>query len=250
MYNTDLPTRAELPSSRKLIRSTLLAGVAANVLLVTVVLPAEYGIDHTGAGRLLGLTEMGEIKEQLAEEAELDRAATQAASPQGTVDSQATVGVDADPQASSSENAVGQASTTASAPEATQPQPEASQVAAASLPDKTPSQATDETASWRDEVSFTLTPGEGTEYKLTMEEGAVARFAWSSDGGPVNFDTHGDGNGNSISYEKGRGVPEDEGELEAAFTGNHGWFFRNRNDNEVTVVLRLDGDYGELKQML
>jgi hypothetical protein len=57
-------------------------------------------------------------------------------------------------------------------------------------------------------------------------------------------DTHGDGNGNSISYEKGRGVPEDEGELEAAFTGNHGWFFRNRNDNEVTVVLRIGGDYG------
>ena len=72
----------------------------------------------------------------------------------------------------------------------------------------------------------------------------------TSEGGPVNFDTHGDGNGNSISYEKGRGVPEDEGELEAAFTGNHGWFFRNRNDNDVTVVLRVGGDYGELKRML
>lgn len=45
----------------------------------------------------------------------------------------------------------------------------------------------------------------------------------------MNFDTHGDGNGNSMSYEKGQGVPEDEGELVAAFTGNHGWFFRNRN---------------------
>ncbi|WP_231125675.1 hypothetical protein [Vreelandella piezotolerans] len=99
-------------------------------------------------------------------------------------------------------------------------------------------------------MSFTLTPGEGTEYKLTMQEGAVATFAWVSEGGPVNFDTHGDGNGNSISYEKGRGVPEDEGELEAAFTGNHGWFFRNRNDNDVTIVLRVGGDYGELKQML
>lgn len=100
------------------------------------------------------------------------------------------------------------------------------------------------------DTTGTLTPGEGTEYKLTMEEGAVATFAWSSDGGPINFDTHGDGSGNSISYEKGRGVPEDEGELEAAFTGNHGWFFRNRNDNEVTVVLRIGGDYGELKRMM
>lgn len=83
-----------------------------------------------------------------------------------------------------------------------------------------------------------------------MEEGAVATFAWSSDGGPINLDTHGDGNGNSISYEKGRGVLEDEGELEAAFTGSHGWFFRNRNDYEVTVVLRIGGDYGELKRMM
>ncbi|WP_253822847.1 hypothetical protein [Vibrio coralliilyticus] len=69
-------------------------------------------------------------------------------------------------------------------------------------------------------------------------------------GGPVNFDTHGDGNGNSISYEKGRGVPEDEGELEAAFTGNHGWFFRNRNDSTVMVILRTSGDYGQMKRVL
>ena len=83
-----------------------------------------------------------------------------------------------------------------------------------------------------------------------MQEGAVATFAWVSEGGPVYFDTHGDGNGNSISYEKGRGVPEDEGELEAAFTGNHGWFFRNRNDNDVIIVLRVGGEYGELVKAL
>jgi hypothetical protein len=103
---------------------------------------------------------------------------------------------------------------------------------------------------WQDEVRVVLTPGEGTEFKLTMEEGAVARFSWVSEGGPINFDTHGDGGGQSISYEKGRGVPEDEGELEAAFTGNHGWFFRNRNDDDITLVLRTGGDYGQLKKML
>ena len=103
---------------------------------------------------------------------------------------------------------------------------------------------------WQDEVRVVLTPGEGTEFKLTMEEGATARFSWVSEGGPINFDTHGDGGGQSISYEKGRGVPEDEGELEAAFTGNHGWFFRNRNDNDITLVLRTGGDYGQFKKML
>ncbi|ERS81936.1 hypothetical protein ACRHM7_08845 [Chromohalobacter israelensis] len=229
MYNTDMPNRAELPSTGKLIRSTLLAAVAATVLLVTVVLPAEYAIDPTGAGRLLGLTDMGEIKQQLAEEAELDRANTAAAS-------QPKAPAATTPERSEAQEVVAETSA-----EPTDTAPDASEEEAP---------APEPAATWRDEVQFTLTPGEGTEYKLTMEEGAVARFAWESEGGPINFDTHGDGGGNAISYEKGRGVPEDEGDLEAAFTGNHGWFFRNRNDNDVTVVLRLDGDYGELKRML
>lgn len=74
MYNTDIPNREELPSTAKLVRSTIIAAIVALVLLVTVVMPAEYALDPTGAGRLLGLTEMGEIKEQLAEEAAADEA--------------------------------------------------------------------------------------------------------------------------------------------------------------------------------
>ena len=70
MYNTDLPNRAELPSSTQLLRSTVLAIVAAAVLLATVVLPSEYAVDPTGIGRVLGLTQMGEIKMQLAAENE------------------------------------------------------------------------------------------------------------------------------------------------------------------------------------
>ena len=41
MYNTDIPTRAELPTSRQLIRSTVIAMLAAAAILVTIVLPAE-----------------------------------------------------------------------------------------------------------------------------------------------------------------------------------------------------------------
>ncbi|MGF2736024.1 hypothetical protein [Marinobacter sp. DUT-1] len=231
MYNTDIPNREELPSTAKLIRSTIIAAIVALVLLVTVVMPAEYALDPTGAGRLLGLTEMGEIKEQLAEEAAADEAAQMVAV---------------------------QSSANQKAPEAAQPiaaEP-AQETASASAPEAEP--APEEAASepapaepqWQDEVRVVLTPGEGTEFKLTMEEGAVARFYWVSEGGPINYDTHGNGSGQSISYEKGRGVPEDEGKLVAAFTGDHGWFFRNRNDNEITLVLRTGGDYGKLKKVL
>jgi hypothetical protein len=62
MYNTDLPTRAELPSAMKLMQSTILAAIVALTLLITIVMPSEYGIDPTGVGRLLGLKQMGEIK--------------------------------------------------------------------------------------------------------------------------------------------------------------------------------------------
>ena len=76
MYNTDIPARAELPSTRQLIKSTIAALVAAMVILVTIVLPSEYAVDPTGVGKILNLTEMGEIKQQLDAEAEADRQAS------------------------------------------------------------------------------------------------------------------------------------------------------------------------------
>ncbi len=75
MHNTNAPPQAELPSTSKLIKSTVLAVIVAAVILVTVVLPAEYAIDITGFGRLVGLQRMGEIKVSLAKEAAADRAA-------------------------------------------------------------------------------------------------------------------------------------------------------------------------------
>lgn len=208
MYNANTPLSADLPSSRQLLRSTLLAAIAAAVLLITVVLPAEYGIDPTGVGRTLRLTEMGEIKQQLAAEAESDAAAA--------------------PMAQASSNA---------APTAV-PQAAAPAVEAAT------------TAPWRDEMSVTLTPGEGAEIKLRMQAGDKADFRWVVQGGAVNFDTHGDGGGRSISYEKGRGVAEDDGELVAAFTGNHGWYWRNRGQADVTLVLRTRGTYSDIKRAI
>lgn len=208
MYNSNIPMPADLPSSRQLLRSTLLAAIAAAVLLITVVLPAEYGIDPTGIGRVLRLTEMGEIKQQLAAQARAD-----AATPPTAVEPAPTVA--------------------AAVPAAPAPVTEAAQ-----------------SAPWRDEMSVTLTPGEGAEIKLRMQAGDKVEYRWVVEGGAVNFDTHGDGGGRSISYEKGRGVPEDEGVLVAAFTGNHGWYWRNRGQTNVTLVLRTRGTYSDIKRAI
>lgn len=221
MYNSDIPSRAELPSTRQLIRSTIIAAVSAVILLFTVVLPSEYGVDPTGIGRALGLTEMGEIKTRLAQEAAEDEAATKAAN--------------AAPNAAPAQTGKETAAPAAPAVVTTASQPAAPAATA--------------TAQWRDELSFTLTPGQGTEIKMKMKEGEKALFAWTVQGGVVNFDTHGDALGKSISYEKGRAVVSDEGELVAAFTGNHGWFWRNRGQADVTVTLKAGGAYSDLKRV-
>ena len=49
-----------LPPRRQLLFGTGIALLIASIVLITVVLPAEYGVDVTGAGRLLGLTGMAE----------------------------------------------------------------------------------------------------------------------------------------------------------------------------------------------
>lgn len=69
MSNIGSPPPDSLPPSRTLLKSTLVAVVIAALLLVVVVLPAEFGVDPTGIGRVLRLKEMGEIKMQLAKEA-------------------------------------------------------------------------------------------------------------------------------------------------------------------------------------
>jgi len=52
----------QAPTLHQLNRATLIAAGAAAVILLIAVLPAEYGRDPTGIGRLLGLTPMGEMK--------------------------------------------------------------------------------------------------------------------------------------------------------------------------------------------
>ena len=208
MHNTTPPPGAKLPTTTQLIRSTIIAAVSGVAILVTVILPAEYAIDPTGVGDVLGLQEMGEIRQQLEQEAAEDE--HHSALP-------------------------------------TTPRPQKERVdewlskiagllipaAAAQTPD----------TGWTDEVTFTLTPGEGTEVKLTMKEGGIATYAWTAENGRINYDLHAHAGGQNAAYGKGRGKTEDAGSFTAEFDGDHGWFFRNRDQQNVTVTLRLSGQY-------
>jgi len=133
-----------LPSSQKLLRSTLIAAATALVLLVTVVMPAEYGVDPTGVGRLLGLTEMGKIKVQLAKEAAADAAADAAAGPSART---ANTAAAAAPVKHQTQNAVAKV-----------------------IPDSVTTSATPPKT---DELSVTLRPNEGKEVKLARARETV-----------------------------------------------------------------------------
>jgi hypothetical protein len=226
MYNSDIPTRAELPTSAQLLRSTAIAFVAAVGILVTIVLPAEYAIDPTGVGRMLRLTEMGEIKTQLAEEAERDR--------------------------------LKDSTGPAELPGRSNPDQRSSlfgrTLAALFV---SPAQASErvvvaQAAGRSDETVITLKPSEGVEYKLTMKAGAKVNFSWAAEGGVVNYDMHGTpaAGGKEKSYKQGRGAANDEGVLTAEGDGAHGWFWRNRGSQDVTIRLKTNGAYAEIKRMI
>jgi len=210
MFNAQKPDPSELPSGRRLLASTGIAALAAGALLVLVVLPAEYGFDPTGAGSVLGLTEMGRIKSQLASEASADAEIPPPPAAAGQ------------PAAAQPPSAV---THEAGAPETS------------GAPSSDPTMMTDERV-------ITLAPDAGHEIKLSMLKGARVRFEWFTDGPGVNFDTHADGAGIRYhGYDKGRNTPRQAGELVAAFDGGHGWFWRNRSGQTLTLTLRVAGDY-------
>lgn len=220
MYNTDLPTRADLPSTAQLLKSTAIALVTGAALLVVIILRSEYAIDPTGIGRLLGLTQMGEIKQQLSEEAALDA-------------ERPVVAANTEPVPAISET--------------TAPAVATADVAGTDTVEKQAASA----KTWTDEVSLQLNPGEAAEIKLVMRSGATVEFEWVADPGHLNSALHGDGtSGEATTYRNGRAETDHSDSLTAAFDGSHGWFWRNRSNVTVTMTLRVRGEYSEIKRVI
>lgn len=183
----------EQPSARQLLRVTLLAVAAASLILMAIVLPAEYGVDPLGTGRAVGLMRP----------------------PSETT------------------------------PAAIAPAP-ATQAAAGP-----PSPLFKSPTPFRhDEMTITLESGEGMEVKAAMRHGQRLVFSWTTSGGGVDVDMHGEVPGaaadDSISYSKDEGQTSGHGALEAPATGNHGWFWQNLNDGPVRVTVKVSGFYDRL----
>jgi len=189
-----IPTLPDPPSPLRLVRATLTAAAIAGVLLVTVVLPAEYGIDPTGVGRATGLNRAPDAAAEPLPERTADGASGAASATTGALFKSAT------PYRS-------------------------------------------------DEMSLTLAPGEGAEIKAQMNAGERMVFSWTSAGGGVDVDMHGeaaDKTGGDRSYWTGEFEAGGHGAFEAPMTGNHGWFWQNLNDTPVTITVKTSGFYRRL----
>lgn len=203
-----IPTEKELPSTNQLIKSTILAAATAGVLLITVVMPAEYGIDPTGIGNIIGLKKMGEIRVSLAKEAAADLAKDTSAKTE-LQQKEVNPVVPATPQASATS-----------------------------------------VKTLNHEMQVTLAPDEGAEIKVEMSKGNKVQYAWSTDGGKANFDVHADSQTLGIDYHQySKGSSQGEqGSIEAAFDGSHGWFWRNRTSEPVVITLKTEGEYTEISR--
>ena len=171
-------------SGKKLLIGSAAAIAVAAVALVVFVLPAEYGIDPTGAGRALGLTRLAEP--------EMNEEQIRGAKRTGVL--------------------------------ALSDQPLARE-------------------QWNDEWQVVLGPYEGIELKYTLVVGGAIDFAWEASD-TVEYDLH------SHPFEGGTELTEsyavDDGErmqgrYVAAFTGLHGWYWQNRNLEDVTLTVRAAG---------
>ncbi len=209
MHNANIPDYTELPTNKRLLRSTIIAIISAAIILVTIVLPSEYGIDPTGIGSVTGLKRMGEIKTSLAEELKADQS--------NQIDSASM----ANPEQVSNE------------------------VEAVAVPDKVQSNDVGRTET----MSVTLDPGKSTEIKITMQKESSVEFSWSSNAGAAFYDLHGDSKDIDYHvYEKGTETSK-QGTLVAAFDGNHGWYWKNRSNKPITITLTVVGDYQDIKEM-
>ena len=223
MYNSNMSSPYDLPSTSKLVMSTIGAVFTALIILITVVMPAEYGIDPTGVGKLTGLQRMGEIKMNLAQEAAAERLAKE----QSLAVKSQTGPRASTPQFAAVESAPPRASSAPVTPSVPTPQIR------------------------KDTTTITLQPNEGNEVKVDLKKGEIVKFSWASDAGKANFDIHADSKKLAIDYHgygKGSSTREN-GSIEAAFDGSHGWFWRNRSGAPLTITLQTEGPYTSVKRV-
>jgi len=240
MFNTHKPNLSELPTSEQLARSTATAGIVAIAILFTIVLPAEYGIDPTGIGGMIGLKNMGEIKQSLAAEArqqDIAKALIEEGSNEEVEEREEVGGsrlaaqiIDDMPLALVEAGSSKELS-------------DAEKVSEEGLSD----QVVDDTPK-SETMTVTIAPNGYLEIKAKMLKKDKIKYSWTAKGGALNYNVHGEptGGGSAYEYDKGLNKTSKDGKITAVFDGTHGWFWRNRSGQSITLTITVDGEFSAL----
>lgn len=191
-----------VPSRARNLQGLALAAVVAAIVVVTLVLPAQYGIDPTGVGKALGLTAM--------------KAAPAAATPAltdvlGGNDALPAAGVDNQP--------------------IPLPNPAVHQLQAAEP--RTETVVIRLGFGERTEIKAQLDKGKVILYTWSVEGGKVYVDFHGHD--PALGDKF------WVRYEEADGITGRNGSLVAPFKGEHGWYWLNASDGPVTITLKVTG---------
>lgn len=195
-----------------IIKSTIIALIIGITLLITAVLPAEYGMDPTGAGKLFGFSRLYVAGEALGGDA---GSSTQ------TVQSNPLIKLEK----------AGSGSDVPRPAEADNPAP------------------MQQLAHRDDSVQVTVPAGKGIEYKINMLKHGKMKYEWATDKGIVYFDFHGEvkqaKEAKAVYFESYTIAYSNNmvGTFLSPYEGKHGWFFRNNSDKDIVVTLRLQGEY-------
>lgn len=205
---------SDTPESTSIIKGLVAAFVAAMLATVLLIMPAEFGKDPTGVGGILGLTGLAE---------------TEAGS--------------SEPRVMAMEGAF-----PAIVEDFDEYEPPVIGLPFANIIDDIDMQS--------DEITITLKAGEQVEFKAIMNRGDSLVYSWTSDADEIYSDFHADPSEDVESYPDGYFVryaeseePLSKGSLIAPFTGNHGWYWLNYNEEPVTVELKVRGYYTEIVEL-
>lgn len=202
------PFEHEPPSTSRLVKSVAVAVVGAALILMAFVLPAELGIDPTGIGKALGLTEMNK--------------------PTRTLQIKDVIGGNETYRSVEVSNPMSDP--------VPLPNPAVAQIKTA--PPRKETRTVTLNPGQETELKAVLDSAQVIVYSWKAQGGAVY----------TDFHGHEPGAGDAfVRYEEQQSGTEGHGSLVAPFAGEHGWFWQNISEQPVTITLEVTGYDRELK---
>jgi hypothetical protein len=206
--STDPSPGWQPPSGKRIAASLVAAATVAALILVTVVLPAEYAVDPTGIGKALGLTAMSEPARTIeigdvlggnegVREVEIPDVGEPVPLPNPAIHQE-------------------------------EEQPAQTQTLQIMIP---PEQET--------EIKTVLRKGKVVVYSWQVDRGTVYCDYHGHD--PAA------GSDFFVRYREQDEGASANGSLVAPFDGEHGWYWLNYNDFPVTITLTVTGFYDDIK---